>query len=309
MEAIFDLWAKRNPEWEVRYQKPIIELFCNYGKGVDQYQDIRGKIYGAGYEIFIIAFFIGVYHGKTKPLNVDKSKRKNFGQPIMYWGSIENRVGRQAYPRIKEYMYAALIARTDIDWISVDKGEMTSRAVVDKLIEKMEQYANFGFDYISEKLEDDPNYFFKDTAFLRIFTSLLSNKNDEPFIDESPDALDDDNSINSSDADESDIQIKLEEAALRSAKKREEESRRWYSDEVDFEIMFYRRDYEYWHIVHLDIQNKGILSPNDTDFIENMSILLSKNRQPSENQMRKMYHTVEYLIRKGYKFPPFEGEE
>ena len=96
----------------------------------------------------------------------------------MYWGNIEERTGRRAYPKIREYIFAALVARTDIDWISLDKGDITARAVVDKLIDKMEQYANFGFDYIQEKLEQDPNYFFKETAFLNVFTSFLVEEND-----------------------------------------------------------------------------------------------------------------------------------
>ena len=70
-------------------------------------------------------------------------------------------------------MFAALIARTDIDLIALDKGEIKPARIVDQLIDKMEQYANFGFDFIKEKLEDDPNYFFKDTAFLRVFLSFL----------------------------------------------------------------------------------------------------------------------------------------
>jgi hypothetical protein len=38
----------------------------DYGKGVNQYQDVRGKIFGPGYEMFILAFFIGLYYDQTK---------------------------------------------------------------------------------------------------------------------------------------------------------------------------------------------------------------------------------------------------
>lgn len=48
-------------------------------------------------------------------------------------------------------MFAALIARTDIDFIALDKGEMTARKAVDLLMDKMEGYANWGFDFIKEK--------------------------------------------------------------------------------------------------------------------------------------------------------------
>lgn len=173
MEAIYELWGKRNPEFEKRYQESIIDVFCDYGRGVNRFQDVRGKIFGAGYEVYIIAFFIGLYFDHPKPLVDDNAKRKVLGQPIMYWGNIEERTGRRAYPKIREYIFSALVARTDIDWIALDKGNITVRDAVDKLIDKMEQYANFGFDYIQEKLEQDQNYFFKETAFLNVFTSFL----------------------------------------------------------------------------------------------------------------------------------------
>ena len=107
----------------------------------------------------------------------------------MYWGNIEERTGRRAYPKIREYIFSALVARTDIDWLALDKGDITPRAVVDKLIDKMEQYANFGFDFIQEKLEQDPNYFFKESAFLNVFTSFLVDNNDDDDSDE-PEDLD-----------------------------------------------------------------------------------------------------------------------
>ncbi len=88
-------------------------------------------------------------------------------------------------------MYAALIARTDIDFIALDKGDITPRKAVDMLMDKMEQYANFGFDYIQEKLEDNPNYFFKETAFLRVFLGFLNKEEAEPEdADDVPEALD-----------------------------------------------------------------------------------------------------------------------
>ena len=191
METLYELWGKRNPEWEKKYQSSVIEVFTDYGKGVNQYQDVRSKIFGAGYEIFILAFFIGLYFDRTKPLVEDKAKRKDLGQKIMYWGNIENRIGRSSYGRIREYMFAALVARTDIDFIALDKGEITARKAVDMLIDKMEQYANFGFDFMQEKLEQNPNYFFKETAFLRVFLDFIKREDDNiDDGDDIPDPLD-----------------------------------------------------------------------------------------------------------------------
>lgn len=84
-EKILEIWAKRNPEWETKYEDTIIKVFCDYGKGTTSYQETRAKKFGAGYEIFIIAFFIGLYFNKTKELVADKSKRKSFGWAIENW--------------------------------------------------------------------------------------------------------------------------------------------------------------------------------------------------------------------------------
>ena len=62
----------------------------------------------------------------------------------------------------------------------------------------MEEYINWGLDFISEKMEDNPNYFFKDTAFLRVFLDMLPknakdqkvNLEGESEDDDAPESLD-----------------------------------------------------------------------------------------------------------------------
>lgn len=179
MESLYEIWCRRNPKWEEKYQESVISIFADYGKGTNKYSEIKGKTFGAGFEVFILAFFIGLYHNQTKPLVEDSSKLKDFGWPIVNWGTQEARLGRSQYSRLREYMFAALVAKTDIDLLALDKGEIKPSKVVDQLIDKMEQYANFGFDFIKEKLEDDPNHFFKDTAFLRVFLSFLPSAEEE----------------------------------------------------------------------------------------------------------------------------------
>lgn len=173
MQKLYDIWADRNPYWEIKYEDSIIKAFSDYGRGASSFREIRGKIFGGGYEVLIIAFFLGLYNNKRKPLVGDSSKRKNLGQPIKFWGNLDSKPGRQAYPNIRKYIFAALIARTDIDYIALDKGEIPIKKVVDSLMQTMEEYINWGLDYMSDKMEDNPNYFFKETAFLRQFIDLL----------------------------------------------------------------------------------------------------------------------------------------
>lgn len=186
MESLFDAWGKRNPEWEKKYTDILMEPFTEYGKGTNQYSASRGKIYGAGYEMFIIGFFIGLYFDKTRKLPDDKAKRKHFGHPIMFWGSLDGKakLGRTSYKKIQEYMFVALVAKTDINFIALDKGELPLKDAVDILMKKMEEYANYGFHYLEDMLDDDPNCLFKDSAFLKIFTSFLDGGNNEEGDDE-----------------------------------------------------------------------------------------------------------------------------
>jgi len=83
------------------------------------------------------------------------------------------------------------VARADIDFIALDKGELTPRKAVDELITKMEEYANFGFDYIQEKMEENPNHFFGEMSFLNLFTSFVKTEQIEEDTDEDmPEPLD-----------------------------------------------------------------------------------------------------------------------
>lgn len=181
MESLFDAWGKKNPEWEKKYEELLIEPFADYRRGTSQYTVSRGKIFGAGYEMFIIGFFIGLYFDKTRKLPDDRSKRKHFGHPIMFWGSQDgkSKLGRTSYKKIQDYMFAALVARTDIDFISLEKGETSVNDAANSLISKMEEYANYGFHYLKDMLDNDPNSLFKDSAFLKIFTSFTSEDNKE----------------------------------------------------------------------------------------------------------------------------------
>ena len=184
-EKLYDIWAARNPQWEKRYEDSIIKNFCDYGRGATNLREDRGKIFGGGYEIFIIAFFIGLYFNQKRKLNEDNQKRKSFGQPIKYWGNLDSVKGRKAYPKLREFIFTALIARTDIDFIALEKDEITPRKAVDMLMQTMEEYANWGFHFMEDKLIDDPNYFFRETAFLEIFlafdaTPVASGEDDEP---------------------------------------------------------------------------------------------------------------------------------
>ena len=233
MESLFDVWSNRNPEWDKKYEDLLIEPFTDYRRGTSQYSVSRGKIFGAGYEMFIISFFIGLYFDKTRKLPDDKSKRKFFGHTIKHWGSQEGRLGRTSYTKIQEYMFAALVAKTDIDFISLEKGEISVNDAANALKHKMEEYANYGFHYLEEMLEDDPNSLIKDSAFLKIFTSFISEdtkeKDDVENFEEDIESFEDE---------------KLEDDVIDEETLRAEAEKPWTEDDIERLTLFFEHGME-----------------------------------------------------------------
>ena len=171
-EKIIDVWGRRNPKFEKHYEQSVIRVLADYGIGASENTDAKGKILGAGYEPYIMAFFIGLYANKRIPLIDDSEEVKILGQPLDKWGNLDSKKFRKAYPKLREYIFISLVAKTPIDWIALDKGEIKVGDVVAQLIKTMEEYANYGFSVMADKLEADKGFFFSKRAFLDIFMEL-----------------------------------------------------------------------------------------------------------------------------------------
>ena len=73
---------------------------------------------------------------------------------------------RKDFTNLQENIFMALVAKTDIDLIKLEKGEVDESEIVKELISTMESYTNGGLILIKEKLEENPNYFLQPTSFL-----------------------------------------------------------------------------------------------------------------------------------------------
>ena len=174
-EKLIDIWGRRNPKFEKKYEQSVIRIITDYGIGASEQTDSKGKVLGAGYEAYIMAFFIGLYANKKLQLS---DETKVLGQPIQYWGNLDSKRARKAYPQLRSYIFIALVARTEIDWIAVDKGDIKVPTIISKLLETMEEYANYGFSVMEDKLSQDKTYFFSNRSFLDIFMQLTTCKED-----------------------------------------------------------------------------------------------------------------------------------
>ena len=173
-EKLIDIWGRRTPKFEKKYEHSVMRIISDYGVGASENTTAKGKVLGAGYEPYIMAFFIGLKKKKKLPLSENSDEVKVLGQPLQFWGNIDSKKNRHAYSNLRSYIFIALVARTEIDWIALDKGDIKVNTVVTRLIETMEEYANYGFAVMEEKLKEDKGYFFSQRSFLDIFMQLTS---------------------------------------------------------------------------------------------------------------------------------------
>ena len=188
-EKLIDIWGRRNPRFEKKYEKSVLRIISDYGIGASENTSSKGKALGAGYEPYIMAFFIGLYSNKRLPLSEDSDNLKVLGQPIQFWGNLDSKKFRKAYSGLRSYIFIALVAKTDVDWISLDKGDIKVNTVVTNLIETMEEYANYGFSVMEEKLKEDSGYFYSNRAFLDIFLQLTNKQVKDITFDDGPEEL------------------------------------------------------------------------------------------------------------------------
>ncbi len=174
--SLFELWGRKNPSYEKHYEDEVIKPLTDFGKGTNEASESKAKVLGAGYEVLIMAFFIGLYSNKKMPLNEDLDI-KDLGQPLQFWGNLDSKKGRKAYPRLREYMFIALVAKTpEINWYELDKGRWTPNETVNALMMTMEEYINYGLSVIKDKMDDDETYFMNQDSFLNIFQELVFSK-------------------------------------------------------------------------------------------------------------------------------------
>lgn len=171
-EKLIDIWGRRNPRFEKKYEQSVLRIISDYGIGASENTGTKGKALGAGYEAYIMAFFIGLYSNRKLSLSEDSDNLKVLGQPIQFWGNLDSKKFRKAYSGLRSYIFIALVAKTDVDWVALDKGDIKVNSVVTSLVETMEEFANYGFSVMEEKLKEDSSYFFSHRAFLDIFLQL-----------------------------------------------------------------------------------------------------------------------------------------
>jgi len=73
---------------------------------------------------------------------------------------------RKDFTSLQENIFIALVAKTELDILALEKGEKDEDEIVKQLIYTMESYTNGGLILIKEKIDENSNYFLHPTSFL-----------------------------------------------------------------------------------------------------------------------------------------------
>lgn len=172
MDNLFDKWKTRIPKYSEEFKELFASLSEKYGAEGEKKVSL-GKHFSTNYELYMYAFFLGLYNNEFLPIP-DGSKKVDFSHHIQFWGNKTTVSTRKDFSEMQKYIFSAVIAKTDLDIIALEKGEINEDQAIKKLVETMESYTNGGLTLIKEKLEDNPSYFLSPTSFLDMIVNIES---------------------------------------------------------------------------------------------------------------------------------------
>lgn len=156
MDKLFDEWKKSTPKYDKNLQHLFDSLTRKYG-GAESDREDKGRIFSNNYELYIYAFFLGLYNDKYEALPEAQEMLKDFSHAIQYWGSTKS-VLRKDFTNLQEYLFMAVIAKTEgieDDLIELDKGKKTVEAIKKRLHITLQNYTNGGLLLLEEKIQED----------------------------------------------------------------------------------------------------------------------------------------------------------
>lgn len=180
MENLFEKWKTKIPKYSEVHKDLFLSLSQKFGAEGEKKINL-GKHFSTNYELYMYAFFLGLYNEEFSPIP-DKEKKIDFSHHIQAWGSKTTILTRKDFTNLQENIFIAVVAKTEIDFIALEKGDIKEDAVIKELIQTMESYTNGGLILIKEKIDENPNYFLQAPSFLNmILDSKLgkSKKNKE----------------------------------------------------------------------------------------------------------------------------------
>lgn len=89
--------------------------------------------------------------------------------------------------------------------------------------------------------------------------------------------------------------LKDEEKAAKRARK--------FNSDIDLEVEFYTRGYDYWMKFHNDMEREGVVSGGDIDFIKSLASYIVRGSLPSKPQIKMLLKIITKAEDAGYIMP------
>ena len=182
MEDLFSDWKVSTPKYDKRFRESLFDTFSKKGGGSERAKKSLGKHFSNNYELYMFAFFLGLYNKKHIEIPED-SEQVDFSHNIQNWGN-KSALGRKDFTSLQEYMFMALIAKTEIDMVALEKGKISSSSVVKKMRVTMESYTNGGLIMLDNLVNSEKGAFFDPTFFLKQIIDAANNDSDNDKLKE-----------------------------------------------------------------------------------------------------------------------------
>ncbi|MEX1013571.1 MAG: hypothetical protein WDZ80_00225 [Candidatus Paceibacterota bacterium] len=167
VDIIEDL-GKKAPRYSMKHRN-LIEGYAR--KGAIDYHEKTEKSYDLGkfftnfYEFYIYAAYIGVYTENPLPLSNDYETR-TFGVPMRDWTS------NDSFPSLQYlWMVTMVTARLDLNALE-DMNDKEVEAEMLKIKDRIEAYANGGFEFINSKIKENPAFFDDEDCFVKLLKEV-----------------------------------------------------------------------------------------------------------------------------------------
>jgi len=128
-------------------------------------------LFGPYYEIFMYAFFIGYNRKERLPLT-DRSSKKDF-----------LKIGEWKPQGIVDYLFMLIFSDKEIikyEWDELEELEEDKiDEVISNIVTAIEEYANAGLSYLSDKIQNDKNEFTDPFVFVNILNEVVDKSKEK----------------------------------------------------------------------------------------------------------------------------------
>jgi len=179
MDELFDRWASQAPKYDKIYEALFVKL-ARKGSGTEEGKEDAGKIFSNNYELYIYAFFLGLYGNFRMPIEGEKI---DFSHEIKHWGKKGKQYDRKDYTVLQHYIFMALVAKTDLDFIALENAEENEiKKGARQLREEFAEYTNAGLLMLQEQYETDKIVFNEKRWFLKKVQQVSEDVEDHKMI-------------------------------------------------------------------------------------------------------------------------------